>query len=129
VSVKVGLDEVRDQVSACRSHAYLLTVTDDGRPHAVSLQISWDGDVLVGGAGRRSVANVERSPEVSLLWPRAGRDGYALIVDGTAEVRPAGDGSGDGGGATVAVNPTGAVLHKTPDAEGDGPGCVPVLGH
>jgi len=125
VSVKVELAEVRDQVAACRSPAYLLTVTDDGRPHAVSLRISWDGDVLVGGAGRRTAANVERSPEVSLLWPQAGRDGYALIIDGAAEVRPAAEGDG----ATVAVKPTGAVLHKTPDAEGDGPGCVPVLGH
>jgi Pyridoxamine 5'-phosphate oxidase len=125
VSVKVELAGVRDQVAACRSHAYLLTVTDDGRPHAVSLRVSWDGDVLVGGAGRRTAANVERAPEVSLLWPQAGRDGFALIVDGTAEVRPAADGDG----ATVAVKPTAAVLHKTPDAEGDGPSCVPVLGH
>lgn len=123
MSVKVELDEVRDQVAACRSHAYLLTVTDDGRPHAVSLQVAWQGDELVGGAGRRTAANAERSPDVSLLWPVAGRDGYALIVDGTAEVRV------DGDQATVAVKPTGAVLHRTPEAEGQGPGCVPVLGH
>jgi hypothetical protein len=127
MSVKVELDEVRDQVAACRSHAYLLTVTDDGRPHAVSLEVSWDGDTLVGSAGRRTAANAERSPEVSLLWPLAGRDGFALIVDGTAEVRPVDD--GDGGGATVAVKPTTAVLHKTPDGPGDEPGCVKVLGH
>jgi hypothetical protein len=127
VSVKVELDEVRQQVAACRSHPYLLTVTDDGRPHAVSLSVEWDGDALVGGAGRRTLANVERSPEVSLLWPQSGRDGFALIVDGTAEVRPAPD--AESGGATVAVEPTSAVLHMTPDAPGDGPSCVPVLGH
>jgi hypothetical protein len=125
MSVKVELDEVRGQVAGCRSHPYLLTVTDDGRPHAVSLLVSWDGDALVGGAGRRTAANVERSPEVSLLWPVSGREGFALIVDGTAEVRPA---AGDGG-ARVAVKPTGAVLHKTPDGPGDAPGCVPVMGH
>jgi hypothetical protein len=123
MSVRVELDEVRDQVAACRSCAYLLTVTDDGRPHAVSLQMAWQDDELVGGAGRRTAANVERSAEVSLLWPLSGRDGYALIIDGTAEIRPAGD------GAAVAVKPTTAVLHKTPEAEGDGPGCVHVLGH
>ena len=123
MSVKVELGEVREQVAACRSCAYLLTVTDDGRPHAVSLEVAWDGDVLVGGAGRGTSANAERSPEVSLLWPVSGRDGYALFVNGRAEVRR------DGDQAKVAVNPTGAVLHKTPEAEGDGPSCVKILGH
>jgi hypothetical protein len=124
MSVKVELDEVREQVAACRSCAYLLTMTDDGRPHAVSLEVEWDGDVLVGGAGRTTAANAGRSPEVSLLWPVSGRDGYALIVDGRAEVRP------DGDSATVAVTPSGAVLHATPDARNaGGPGCIAVLGH
>ena len=124
MSVKVELDEIRDQVAACRSCAYLLTVTDDGRPHAVSLDLAWDGDALVGGAGRGTAANAERSPEVSLLWPLSGRDGYALFVNGRAEVRH------DGGQAVVAVNPTGAVLHATPEARGEGkPGCVRVLEH
>ena len=123
MSVRVELDEVRRQVDACRSCAYLVTVTDDGRPHAVSLQVRWEGDELVGGAGRRTAANAERSPEVSLLWPVSGRDGYALIVDGRAEVRADGDQS------QVAVKPTTAVLHKTPDAEGEGPGCVSVMNH
>jgi hypothetical protein len=125
VSVRVDLDEVREQVDACRSCAYLMTVTDDGRPHAVSVDVVWEGDALVGGAGRRTAANAERSPEVSLLWPESGRDGYALIIDGTAEVRA----DTNGEGATVAVKPTAAVLHVTPAARGKGPGCVPVLGH
>jgi hypothetical protein len=123
MSVRVELDKVREQVAACRSCAYLLTVTDDGRPHAVSLEVAWQGDELVGGAGRRTAANAERSPEVSLLWPVSGRDGFALLVDGRAEVRI------DGDRATVAVKPTGAVLHKTPEAAGDGPGCIPITGH
>jgi len=123
VSVRVELDEVREQVAACRSCAYLMTVTDDGRPHAVSVDMVWQGDELVGGAGRRTAANAERSPQVSILWPQSGRDGYALIVDGTAEVRPGDD------EAAVAVKPTSAVLHVTPQAKGQGPGCVPVLGH
>jgi hypothetical protein len=122
MSVRVDLDEVRDQVAACRSCAYLLTVTDDGRPHAVSLEVEWQGDELVGGAGRGTAANAERSPQVSLLWPVSGRDGFALIVDGRAEVRS------DGDSATVAVKPTGAVLHKTPEAPGDEPGCIPIAG-
>jgi Pyridoxamine 5'-phosphate oxidase len=124
MSVKVGLHEVREQVAACGSHAYLLTVTDDGRPHAVSLTVAWDGDELVGAdLGGRTAANAERSPEVSLLWPVSGREGYALLVDGTTGVQP------DGDRFAVRVKPTGAVLHVTPDGKGKGPGCVPVLGH
>ncbi len=125
MSVRVDLDEVREQVEACRSCAYLMTVTDDGRPHAVSVDMVWEGEALVGGAGRRTAANAERSPDVSLLWPESGRDGYALIIDGTAEVRT----DANGEGAVVAVKPTAAVLHVTPAARGQGPGCVPVLGH
>ena len=121
MSVRVELDVVRDQVAACRSHPYLMTVNDEGRPHAVSLAVQWEGDELVGAPGPRTTGNAERSPDVSLLWPQSGREGYALIVDGRAEVRI------DGDAARVAVKPTSAVLHKTPDAEG--PGCIAVLGH
>jgi hypothetical protein len=123
MSIRVELDELKEKVAACGPYAYLLTVTDDGRPHAVSLTVRWDGDVLVGGAGRRTAANAERSPEVSLLWPDSGRAGFALIVDGRAEVRM------DGDAAAVAVKPTTAVLHKTPEGDAGAPGCVPVMGH
>jgi Pyridoxamine 5'-phosphate oxidase len=122
MSIKVDLDEVREQVAACRSCAYLLTVTDDGRPHAVSLRPEWQGDELIVRAGKRTSANAERSPEVSLLWPVSGRDGFALFVNGRAEVRI------DGDSATVAIKPTDAVLHKTPEGAGDEPGCIPVAG-
>lgn len=124
MSIKVQLDEVRDQVAACGSCAYLLTVTADGVPHAVSLEMAWENDRLVGGAGRSTATNAERSPDVSLLWPESGREGYALIVDGRAEVVR------DGDEARVVVEPTGAVLHATPDArKAGGPGCVAVMGH
>jgi hypothetical protein len=122
MSIKVDLDEVREQVAACRSCAYLLTVNDDGRPHAVSLEVAWQGDELVGRPGPRTSGNAERSPEVSMLWPVSGRDGFALFVNGPAEVRV------DGDRATVAVKPTSAVLHKTPEAAGDEPGCIPIAG-
>ena len=118
MSIGVELDEVREQVAACRSCAYLLTVTDDGRPHAVSLKPDWQGDELIVRPGPRTTGNVERSPDVSLLWPTSGRDGYALFVNGRAEVRIEGD------SAAVAVKPTSAVLHKTPEATGEGQSCV-----
>jgi Pyridoxamine 5'-phosphate oxidase len=122
VSIKVELDELRQQVDACGSYAFLLTVTEDGRPHAVSLRVEWDGDELVVRPGPRTVANAERSPEVSLLWPESGRAGFTLFVNGPAEVRM------DGDSATVAIKPATAVLHKTPEGEAKAPGCVPVFG-
>ena len=122
MSIQVELDEIRDQVAACRSYAYLLTVTEDGRPHAVSLRPEWDGDELIVRPGQRTTANAERSPEVSLLWPVSGRDGFALFVNGRAEVRM------DEGSTAVVVKPSSAVLHKTPEGAGDEPGCIPIAG-
>jgi nitroimidazol reductase NimA-like FMN-containing flavoprotein (pyridoxamine 5'-phosphate oxidase superfamily) len=122
LSIKVELEELHDQVAACGSYAFLLTVSDDGRPHAVSLRVAWDGDALVGAPGPRTLANAERSPEVSLLWPQSGRAGFTLFVNGRAEVRA------DGESSRVAIKPATAVLHKTPEGEVDAPGCVPVFG-
>jgi hypothetical protein len=122
VSIKVELDELREHVAACGSYAFLLTVSDDGRPHAVSLRVQWDGDDLVGAPGPRTLANAERSPEVSLLWPESGRPGFTLFVNGRADVRV------DGDSTTVAIKPATAVLHKTPEGDAQAPGCVPVFG-
>ena len=122
MSIRVELDELREQVAACGPYAYLLTVTDDGRPHAVSLRMEWDGDDLVGAPGPRTVANAARGPEVSLLWPVSGRDGFALFINGQAAVRAEGDAQ------KVVVKPASAVLHKTPEGDAAAPGCVPVMG-
>jgi hypothetical protein len=122
VSIKVELGELRQQVDACGSYAFLLTVNEDGRPHAVSLRVTWDGEELIGAPGPRTIANAERSPEVSLLWPDSGRAGFTLFVNGRAEVRA------DGDSPTVSVKPVTAVLHKTPEGEAQAPGCVPVFG-
>jgi hypothetical protein len=122
MSIKVELDQLREQVDACGPYAFLLTVTEDGRPHAVSLVVQWEGDLLVCAPGPRTVANAERGPEVSLLWPVSGREGFTLFVNGPAEVRA------DGDTTMVAVKPATAVLHKTPEGEARAPGCVPVFG-
>lgn len=122
MSIKVELDQLREQVAACGPYAFLLTVSDDGRPHAVSLVVDWDGDDLVCTPGPRTTANAARSSEVSLLWPDSGRDGFTLFVNGPAEVRT------NGGSTKVAVKPASAVLHKTPEGDQQAPGCVPVMG-
>ncbi|MEO5610982.1 MAG: pyridoxamine 5'-phosphate oxidase family protein [Ornithinibacter sp.] len=83
--------------------AYLLTVSEGERVHAVAVDAVVEGDhLLVPRLGRRTVTNCEACPSVTLLWPPARPGGYSLIVDGTAERL------GDG----VAVSPARAVLHR-----------------
>ncbi|MEA2931954.1 MAG: hypothetical protein QOI56_739 [Actinomycetota bacterium] len=113
--------EVRDQVDRYGPVAYLVTVSPEtARPHVVSVEVRWDGDRLVAGAGSRTAANVGAGADVSLVWPPPAAGGYSLIVDGPAEV------VGGGEGRLVSVRPAGAVLHRQAGTGGDGPGCIPV---
>jgi hypothetical protein len=116
VSVAVGLDKLRDEVDRRGFTPYLLTVSSDGRPHAVALPVAWDGDCLIGAAGRTTAANVAAHPVVTLLWPPVELDGYTLIVDGEGVVD----------GEQVRVEP----LHRpAPGAsiKSCGHDCVPVF--
>jgi hypothetical protein len=122
VSVPVSLDRLREEISGFESEPYLLTVSDDERPHCVSAVIAWQGDAIVIGAGNRTAANASSRPSVSLLWPPNEPGGYSLIVDGTVT---SASGAGAGGNVVV-VEPTGAVLHRS--AAGGGADCAPVLG-
>jgi hypothetical protein len=119
VSVPVSLAELREAVTKAGSHAFLLTVTGDGRPHAVSVTPSWDGDRLAVSVGSGTAANATDRPAVTLLWPPVEDGGYSLIVDGSAGV--------DGG--RVAVQPAKAVWHRTAVATDGGArsDCVPVF--
>jgi hypothetical protein len=85
---------------------YLLTVSDDGSPHAVHAPVRWEGDVIVADVGKRSAANAAARPLVSLLFPVRAEGDYSLIVDGAAAVVPS------DGGQRVRVTPTRAVLHR-----------------
>jgi hypothetical protein len=119
VSVAVELADLRAAVADFGPHAFLLSVTSDGRPHAVSVAPEWRGDALVVAVGAGTAANATERPSVTLLWPPTEAGGYSLIVDGAASV--------DGG--QVAVTPKKAVLHRsaaTPDG-GARSDCVPVF--
>lgn len=125
MSVPVALDALRQKVADHGAVAFLLTVAGDGRPHVVSVQVAWDGDDLVAPAGRSTAGNAAARPDVSLLWGPATADAhYSLIVDGQAAVR-----AGDGGGGSVVITPTRAVLHRLalPDPDGAEPTCIRVL--
>ena len=116
MSVAVSLEGLAEQVESFGSWPYVLTVGRDGRPHAVSVELAWDGSVFQGTPGRGTLANATARPDaVTLLWPPYEPGGYSLIVDGTASV---------GEGALV-VTPATAVLHRTgPPREDSPPSCT-----
>jgi hypothetical protein len=106
MSVPVGIESLRAEVTRFGSAPYLLTVAADGRPHSVSVNIAWEGDELVAKCGSRTLANVAARPLVSLLWAPAEAGGYSLIVDGDGAVR------GEGDHARAIIRPTKGVMHR-----------------
>lgn len=87
--------------------AYLITVSDAGAPHAVEVTARLDGGRLrVRGHGRRSDANAQARPAVTVLWPATAPGGHALLVDGTAAAES----------DVLALTVTRAVLHRAGDA-------------
>jgi hypothetical protein len=121
MSIPVPLEKLRAAIAERGGIAFLLTVTDDARPHAVHVPLRWEGDVLAAEVGKRSAQNAAARPSVSLLAPARDLGDYSLIVDGTAVVA----------GNEVRITPTKAVLHRpaaAPDpAAACAADCVPLL--
>ena len=116
MSVAVSLEGLGEQLARFGSWPYAVTVSTDGRQHAVSVEMAWDGSVFQGTAGRGTLANAAARPDaVTFLWPSYEPGGYSLIVDGTATVAD--------GALTLA--PATAVLHRTgPPREDSSPSCT-----
>ncbi len=126
MSIPVALEKLRAEAERYGATPFLLTVSDDGRPHSVAISASWDGGALSAKTGKRTAANVAARRLVSVLWPPIEPGGYSLIVDGEGAV----EGTGDD--ARVVVRPTRGVLHRpaaSPTAIPDGcsADCKPVL--
>jgi hypothetical protein len=124
MSVKVDLAKLADTM-ADYGFAYLLTVSDDQRAHAVAVQpVIREQALALGSLGNRTLANLGARPEVTLLFPPREQGGYSLIVDGRA--------STDGGDTRVV--PGHAVLHRpadhatVPTDSSCGNDCLPVSG-
>jgi len=125
MSTKVDLGELAGHLHSY-GFAYLLTVGDDLRAHAVAVTPTLSGGHLtVEGLGRRTRSNLVSRPDVSLVWPPVAEGGYSLIVDARATVTVA--------GADLA--PSRAVLHRPADhsatgeemgGTGCGNDCVPI---
>lgn len=126
MSVKVDLAELAGHLNTY-GFAYLLTVGDDLRAHAVAVMPTLSGGHLtVEGLGRRTRSNLVSRPDASLVWPPVAEGGYSLIVDARATVTVAG----------AELAPDRAVLHRPADpaaATGEAAGgtgcsndCVPI---
>lgn len=126
MSVKVDLGELGQHLQR-HPFAYLLTVGEDLRAHAVAVTPTLEeGGLLMTGLGRRTSDNIAARPDVSLVWPPYEPGGYSLIVDGRATVID----------ETARVEPGHAVLHRPADhatsdpagsaATGCGNDCVPL---
>ena len=120
MSIAVGLDELRAEIEGRSRAPYVLTVSPDGRPHAVAISVCWDGDSLILDPGNRTADNAADRPLVSLVWPPDMADGYSLIVDASVTVV---DGPGDGRNRLV-LAPTKAVLHRPATVPGSADGCA-----
>lgn len=98
---------------------YLLTAGLSGKVKAVTVEPRVvEGQMIVSGPGRGSMANVEANASVTVLFPPLAQRGYTLLVDGEAVVD----------GEDVLVVPSGAVLHR-PASHSDGPGPPDGCGH
>jgi hypothetical protein len=125
MSIPVPLEGLRAALAERGGSAYLLTVSEDARPHAVNAPVSWEGDLLAVEVGKRTAANATTRPSVSLLYPARQDGDYTLIIDGTAAV------ASRDTARWVLITPTKAVLHRpaaAPDpAAACQADCVPVL--
>jgi len=125
MSLPIPLEKLRAALDERGGIAFLLTVSEDTRPHAVQCLVGWEGDALAVDVGTRSAANAAARPGVSLLYPARSAGDYSLIVDGTAAAVPRGERRG------LLITPTRAVLHRpaaAPDpASACGADCVPLL--
>jgi hypothetical protein len=102
MSTQVDVGKLADQVENY-GYAYVMTVGDSGRVHAVAVHPTVvDGAVVVTEAGGRTLRNAAARPAISLVWPPAADGGYSLIVDGDAR-------QDDG---ILRIAPTRAVLHR-----------------
>ena len=93
-----ALDRLREAVGGTSTEPYLLSATEDGRPHCVTVSITWneaDDHLYLAPPGH-----------VSLLWPPTERGGYSLIVDGVSSA------VASGGEPAPIVLPAKAVLHR-----------------
>jgi len=107
MSIPVPIEELADAAARYTQAPFLLTTSDDARPHAIQVEVSVRGAAVSCDVGRRTGHNSLERPLVSLLWPPTESGGYSLIADGEMSVSGT---PGDGATGTIIVS--NAVLHR-----------------
>ncbi|MBW0019767.1 MAG: pyridoxamine 5'-phosphate oxidase family protein [Mycobacterium sp.] len=104
---------------------YLITVDDDYRVHTVAVEpVLREAVIDVGLIGGRTLQNLARHSDVTLLWPPPQPGGYSLIVDGPAQVTESAEGAEGAETIRLAVVPTRALLHRNADSSSAAKGCL-----
>ena len=103
MSTVESLERLCEQMADFATEPYLLTVTEEDRPHCATVVVAWDADRLVVAAPSIWPGS-EAYRLVSLLWPPGQAGGYSLIVDGLADTMV--------GGERRHILPIKAVLHR-----------------
>ena len=104
MSIPVDLARLDNELARFGANAFVLTTSDDGRPHISHVSLTLEHGVLRGGAGRHTAANIASRPQVAILWPPRDTDGFSLIVDADARVEA----------SIVHLTATRAILHRPP---------------
>lgn len=121
MSVPVSLEALAEQLAVYGDVAYVVTTSDDGRPHTVSARVDLVDGALRAPVGRTTAINVGARPAVTVLWAPADDPRYSLIVDAAGRVEGT-----PGEDAVVVLVPTRAVQHRQADAGSEVPNCIPV---
>ena len=102
MSIAVAIDRLGVEMARFGESAFVLTTSDDGRPHISHVAVIHEGGFLHCNVGRHSADNARARARIAVLWPPAATDGFSLIVDADAVVD----------GSELRLTPTKAVLHR-----------------
>jgi hypothetical protein len=107
MSIAVDIEQLGDQLQRFGPTGFVLTTSDDGRPHISHVAVTLEQGRLCCTVGGRSASNVRAHGQATVLWPPRGTDGFSLIVDADATVE----------GSELRLTPTWAVLHRPPPTQ------------
>ena len=102
MSIAVAIDRLGEEMARFGDSAFVLTTSDDGRPHISHVAVTHKDGVLCCTVGNRSAGNARARARIAVLWPPGATDGFSLIVDADAIVQ----------GSELRLTPTKAVLHR-----------------
>ena len=102
MSIAVKVEDLGEAIERFGAAAFVLTTSDDGRPHVSHVAVTHDDGALHCTVGRHSAGNARVRAQIAVLWPPQSDDGYSLIVDADATVE----------GSELRMIPTKAVLHR-----------------